>query len=84
MKSSVVYNSNQCVNQKNHAHSHSFQKSQISLTMKHETKHKDHQRREDEVANLWRTWMSEISTKHEKMDSTFSPKCHEEETARAR
>ena len=34
--------------------------------MEHERKHKDHQRREDEVANLWRTWTSEISTKLEK------------------
>jgi hypothetical protein len=29
-------------------------------------KHKDHQRREDEVANLLSTWMSEISTNLEK------------------
>ena len=35
--------------------------------MEHETKNEDHQTREDEVANLWCTWMSEISTKLEKM-----------------
>jgi len=35
--------------------------------MKHETKNEDHQTREDEVANLWCTWMSEIPTKLEKM-----------------
>ena len=35
--------------------------------MEHETKNEDHQRREHEVANLWRTWMSEILTKLEKM-----------------
>ena len=36
--------------------------------MKHETKNEDHQTREDEVANLWCTWMSEIPTKLEKME----------------
>ena len=35
--------------------------------MEHETKNEDHQTREDEVANLWCTWMSEIPTKLEKM-----------------
>ena len=35
--------------------------------MEHETKNEDHQTSEDEVANLWCTWMSEIPTKHEKM-----------------
>jgi hypothetical protein len=34
--------------------------------MEHETKHKDHQRREDGVVNIWHTWMSEIPTKLEK------------------
>ena len=28
--------------------------------------HKDHQSKEDEVANLWYTWKSEIPTKLEK------------------
>ena len=32
----------------------------------HEIKHKDHQRREDEVANLLSTRMNEIPTKFEK------------------
>ena len=41
-----------------------FLKSQIPLTMKHKTKHEDHQRREDEVANLWRIWMSANITKN--------------------
>ena len=35
--------------------------------MKHETKNEDHQTREDEVANILCTWMSEIPTKLEKM-----------------
>ena len=35
--------------------------------MEHETKNEDHQTREEEVANLWCTWMSEIPTKLEKM-----------------
>ena len=39
--------------------------------MKHETKHKYHQKREDEVANFWSTWMSEIPTKLEKMEQHF-------------
>ena len=38
-------------------------KSQISLTMEHE----NNQRGGNEVVNLWRTWMSETSTKLEKM-----------------
>ena len=54
-KSSVLYISNHCINQRNHAHPHYFQNSQISLTMEHKMKHEDHQRGEDEVANLWRT-----------------------------
>ena len=37
-----------------------------NFSMKHETKHIDHQRREDEVANFWSNWMSEIPTKLEK------------------
>ena len=54
--------------------------------MEHETKNEDHQTGEDEVANLWSTWMSEIPTKLEKMDSTSSLTWHaeEEEEARAR
>jgi hypothetical protein len=32
----------------------------------YETKHKDHQRRENKVANLFSTWMSEIPTNLEK------------------
>ena len=32
--------------------------------MEHKTKHEDHQKREDEVANLWRTWMSANHTKN--------------------
>ena len=39
----VLYISNHCIIQKNHAHPHYFQKSQISLTMEHKTKHKDYQ-----------------------------------------
>ena len=35
--------------------------------MEHETKNEDHQTGEDEVANLWCTWMSEIPTKLEKI-----------------
>ena len=35
--------------------------------MEHETKHEDNQRREDEIANLWRTWINETPTKLEKM-----------------
>ena len=42
-KSSVLYISNQCINQRNHDHPHYFQKSQISLTMEHKTKNKDYQ-----------------------------------------
>ena len=38
--------------------------------MEHETKNEDHQTREEEVANLWCTWMSEIPTKLEKMGRT--------------
>ena len=38
-KSSVLYISNHCINQRNHAHPHYFQKLQISLTMEHKTKH---------------------------------------------
>ena len=41
--SSVLYISNYCINQKNHAHPHYFQKSQISLTMEHKMMHKDYQ-----------------------------------------
>ena len=33
-------------------------------------KNKDHQTREDEVANLGRTWMSKILTNIEKMGAT--------------
>ena len=52
--------------------------------MKHETKNEDHQTKEDEVANLWCTWMSEIPTKLEKIGSTSSLTWHgEEEEARA-
>ena len=51
-KSSVLYILNHCINQRNHAHPHYFQKSQISLTIEHKTKNKDYQWREDEVANL--------------------------------
>ena len=40
LKSSVLYISNQCINQRN---PHYFQKSQISLTMEHKTKNKDYQ-----------------------------------------
>ena len=43
IKSSVLYISNRCINQRNHAHPHYFQKSQISLTMEHKTKYKDNQ-----------------------------------------
>ena len=35
--------------------------------MEHKTKHEDNQRRENEVANVWRTWMSETPQKLEKM-----------------
>ena len=42
-KSSVLYISNHCINQRNHAHPHYFQKSQISLTIEHKTKNKDYQ-----------------------------------------
>ena len=43
-KSSVLYISNHCINQKkNHAHPHYFQKSQISLTIEQKTKNKDYQ-----------------------------------------
>ena len=42
-KSSVLYISNQCINQRNHAHAHYCQKSQISLAMEHKVKHKDYQ-----------------------------------------
>ena len=35
--------------------------------MEHKTKHEDHQRREDEVANLWHTWMSANITKKDQM-----------------
>ena len=41
-KSPVLYISNQWINQRNHAHPHNFQKSQISLTMEHKTKNKDY------------------------------------------
>ena len=41
-KSSVLYISNHCINQRN-AHCHYFQKSQICLTMEHKTKHEDNQ-----------------------------------------
>jgi len=40
--------------------------------MEHKTKHKDHQRREDDVANLWRSWTSEIPTKLEKNEHLLS------------
>ena len=43
-----------------------FLKSQIPLTMQHKTKHEDHQRRKDEVANFWRTWMSANITKKDR------------------
>ena len=39
-KSSVLYISNHCINQRNHAYAHYFQKSQISLTMEYKVKHK--------------------------------------------
>ena len=42
-KSSVLYISNHCINQRNHAHPHYFYKSQISLTMEHKTKHEHNQ-----------------------------------------
>ena len=42
-KSSDQYISNHCIIQRKHAHPHHFQKSQISLTMEHKTKHKDYQ-----------------------------------------
>ena len=38
--------------------------------MEHQTKNKDHQTKKDKVVNLLCTWMSEISTKHEKMGRT--------------
>ena len=38
--------------------------------MEHQTKNKDHQTKKDKVVNLWCTWMSEISTKLEKMGRT--------------
>ena len=47
--------------------------------MEHETKNEDHQTREDEVANLWCTWMSEIPTKLEKMGRTSTLGCQGEE-----
>ena len=65
-KSSVLYISNHCINQRNHAHPHYFQKSQISLTIEHKTKNKDYQWREDEVTKLWRTWMTRTLTKTRK------------------
>ena len=40
--------------------------------MEHQIKNEDHQTREDEVANLWCAWMSEIPTKLEKMGHTSS------------
>ena len=52
--------------------------------MEHETKHKDHQRREDEVANFWRTWIREILTKLEKNGQHILSKYHGEEAPRAR
>jgi hypothetical protein len=39
---------------------------EIYLSVKHETKHKDYQRREDEVTNHLSTWMREIATNLEK------------------
>jgi len=42
--------------------------------MEHETKHKDHQRRDNEVPNIWRTWMSRIPTKLEKNWQHLLPK----------
>jgi hypothetical protein len=35
--------------------------------MEHKTKHEDNQKRENEVANFWRTWMSKTLTKTGKM-----------------
>ena len=50
--------------------------------MEHETKNEDRQTREDEVANLWRTWMSEIPTKFEKMGQHLLCNLQWEETSR--
>jgi hypothetical protein len=46
----------------NDAHFSSTLKSLFSLSRKHETKNKHHERRVEEDTNLWCTWMGEILT----------------------